>query len=94
MSRTVTAHLFHSLNGVVESPNLWQFGAFGPEEGELMGRSLAPATEVVMGTTLWKEWSEYWPNADDPFGSFISTRCPSTSSHQRCPATCPGTARS
>src|SRR5690348_14431040 len=33
MARKTTAHLFHSVNGVVESPNLFQFDAFGPEEG-------------------------------------------------------------
>ena len=74
MSRQVTAHLFHSVNGVVESPNLWQFGAFGPEEGAMMGQVLTPITEVVIGRGLWQEWSEFWPahEADDPFGSWIN----------------------
>lgn len=72
MARKTTAHLFHSLNGVVESPNLWQFDAFGPEEGELMGKAIMPVTDVVIGRKLWQEWSEYWPGADDPFGSFIN----------------------
>lgn len=72
MSRKVTAHLFHSVNGVVESPNLWQFDAFGPEEGELMGKVIGPVTDVVIGRKLWQEWSEYWPGAEDPFGAFIN----------------------
>ena len=72
MARTVTAHLFHSLNDVVESPNLWQFDAFGPEEGEMMGQTIAPVTDVVIGRKLWQEWSEYWPGADDPFGAWIN----------------------
>lgn len=72
MARKTTAHLFHSLNGVVESPNLWQFDAFGPEEGELMAKTIMPVTDVVIGRKLWQEWSEYWPGADDPFGSFIN----------------------
>lgn len=72
MARKTTAHLFHSLNGVVESPNLWQFDAFGPEEGELMGKAITPVTDVVIGRKLWQEWSQYWPGADDPFGSFIN----------------------
>ncbi len=37
MARTVIAHLFSSVNGVSESPNEWQFDAFGPEEGEMLG---------------------------------------------------------
>ncbi len=72
MSRKVTAHLFHSVNGVVESPNLWQFDAFGPEEGQLMGQVIGPVTDVVIGRKLWQEWAEYWPSADDPFGQFIN----------------------
>lgn len=72
MPRTVTAHLFHSLDGVVESPNLWQFDAFGPEEGQLMGEVLGPVTEVVIGRQLWQEWSDYWPQAEDPFAQFIN----------------------
>ena len=72
MTRTTTAHLFSSVNGVVENPNLFQFDAFGPEEGELMTRTIGPVTDVVMGSTLWKEWSEYWPGADDPFAEWIN----------------------
>jgi RNA polymerase sigma-70 factor (ECF subfamily) len=72
MTRRTTAHLFHSLNGVVESPNLWQFDAFGPEEGQMMGKAIGGVTDVVIGRKLWQEWSHYWPEADDPFGSFIN----------------------
>jgi RNA polymerase sigma-70 factor (ECF subfamily) len=74
MSRKTTAHLFCSVNGVVESPNLWQFDAFGPEEGEMMGRALAGGTDVVIGRKLWEEWSQFWASApaDDPFGQFIN----------------------
>lgn len=72
MSRTVMAHLFHSVDGVVESPNLWQFDAFGPDEGAMMSEGIAGVTDVVIGRTLWEEWSQYWPGHDDPFGAFIN----------------------
>lgn len=72
MTRTVTAHLFSSVNGVVEDPNLWQFNAFGPEEGALMGRSLADVTDVVIGAELWRQWSDFWADNDDDFGAFIN----------------------
>ncbi|HTZ44903.1 MAG TPA: dihydrofolate reductase family protein [Jatrophihabitans sp.] len=72
MSRTTSAHFFCSVNGVVESPNLFQFDAFGPEEGAMMGRAIGPVTDVIIGRKLWQEWSEYWPSADDPFGQFIN----------------------
>jgi RNA polymerase sigma-70 factor (ECF subfamily) len=72
MTRRTTAHLFSSVNGVVESPNLFQFDAFGAEEGQMMGRVIGGVTDVVIGRRLWQEWSQYWPGADDPFGSFIN----------------------
>jgi dihydrofolate reductase len=74
MTRRLTAHLFCSVNGVAESPNLWQFDAFGPEEGQMMGRAISGGTDVVIGRKLWQEWSQYWPDADasDPFGQFIN----------------------
>lgn len=75
MSRNVTAHLFYSVNGVSESPDQFQFDAFGQEEGERMGAALAPTTDVVIGRKLWEEWRDYWQNVagpDDPFGSFIN----------------------
>lgn len=72
MTRRTIAHLFSSVNGVVEAPNLFQFDAFGPEEGELMGRTIGPVTDVIIGRVLWQEWSQFWPGADDPFGQFIN----------------------
>jgi dihydrofolate reductase len=74
MTRTTTAHLFCSVNGVVEAPNLWQFDAFGPEEGAMMGRAISGVTDVVIGRKLWQEWSQFWQSAgtDDPFGQFIN----------------------
>jgi dihydrofolate reductase len=72
MPRRVVAHLFSSVNGVVESPEHWQFDAFGPEEGQLMGEVIGSVTDVVIGRRLWQEWSQFWPGADDPFGQFIN----------------------
>lgn len=74
MTRTASAHLFSSLNGVSENPHLFQFDRFGEEEGALMGASLAGVTDVVIGRVLWEQWSEYWqsPEADDGFGDFIN----------------------
>ncbi|WP_291478322.1 dihydrofolate reductase family protein [Corynebacterium sp.] len=69
MSRTTIAHLFHSLDGVVEDPHLWQFDCFGEEDGTAMDASLAPVTDAVIGGTLWREWLGHWPaaeRADEP----------------------------
>jgi len=72
MARKTTAHLFSSINGVVESPNLFQFDSFGPEEGQLMDKAIGGVTDVVIGRKLWQEWSSYWPTAKDEFGAFIN----------------------
>jgi RNA polymerase sigma-70 factor (ECF subfamily) len=74
MSRKVIAHLFSSVNGVVEAPDQWQFDRFGPEEMELMGTAISDVTDVVIGRKLWEEWSQYWQSAgaDDAFGAFIN----------------------
>lgn len=72
MSRRVTSHLFHSLDGVVENPHLWQYDAFGAEEGQMMDQALAPVTDAVIGRQLWQEWKDYWPTADDEFGQWIN----------------------
>jgi len=72
MTRTTSAHLFHSVNGVVEDPHLWQFDAFGADEAQLMTDSLAPVTDTIIGRKLWQEWSEYWATADDPFGEWVN----------------------
>lgn len=72
MSRKITAHLFRSVDGVSESPDRWQFDAFGPEEGQMMGESIGSVTDAVIGRKLWQEWSEYWPTADDPFAAWIN----------------------
>ncbi|AXH95740.1 dihydrofolate reductase family protein [Ornithinimicrobium avium] len=72
MARKVTAHLFSSVNGVVESPDRWQFDSFGPDDMAGMGAAIADVTDVVLGRKLWQEWADYWPGADDPFGAFIN----------------------
>lgn len=74
MARTVAAHLFHAVNGVAESPDQWQYDAFGPEEMELMSGSIGTVTDVVIGRRLWQEWSQYWPQAQEgePFAAFIN----------------------
>jgi len=72
--RKVTAGLFYSLDGVVESPNLWQFDSFDAEMGEELGAVISRVDTVLLGRVGYQEWSGYWPTAaaDDPFGGFIN----------------------
>lgn len=73
--RKLSAGLFHSVDGVVEAPNLWQFDAFDDELGALLGKVMASVDTVLMGRVGYAEWAGYWPNAeaDQDFAGFINT---------------------
>lgn len=70
--RQVTAHLFSSIDGQVESPHTLQFGLFGPYEAEMMTTAMAPVDVGIMGATIYREWSQYWPGKTDDFGPIIN----------------------
>ena len=72
--RKLTAGLFHSVDGVVEAPNLWQFDAFDDELGALLTRVLEATDAVLLGRKGYEEWAGYWPTAqaDADFADFIN----------------------
>ena len=72
--RTVTAGLFHSVDGVVEAPDQWQFDSFDDELGQSMGGFMSRTTTAVMGRVAYESWSDHFGNAgaDDPFAGFIN----------------------
>lgn len=71
--RRVTAHLFHSLDGIVSAPHFFQFDSFDADLGAAMDRALAPVDTVVLGRVAYQEWAAYWPaNPGDEFGDFIN----------------------
>lgn len=70
--RRITAHLFSSADGNVESPNLFQFDSFDDECGQAMGVALATADTTILGRVLYGEWSDYFPKAADPFADWIN----------------------
>jgi dihydrofolate reductase len=72
--RKVTAGLFHSLDGAVESPDQWQFDRFDDELGALLGGVLGRTDTVIMGRKGFVEWANWWPNAesDAGFADFIN----------------------
>lgn len=72
--RKLTAGLFHSVDGVVEAPNLWQFDAFDAELGQMLGAIMGQVDTVLMGRVGYQEWAGYWPNAtaDGDFAGFIN----------------------
>lgn len=72
--RKLTAGLFHSIDGVVEAPDQWQFDAFDDDLGALLGRVLEATDTVLIGRKGYEEWAGYWPTApeDGGFGAFIT----------------------
>ncbi|MBJ3786534.1 dihydrofolate reductase family protein [Devosia sediminis] len=72
--RKVTAGLFHSVDGVVEAPDQFQFDSFDDELGALLGGVMGEVDTVLLGRVGWSEWAGYWPTAehDQDFGAFIN----------------------
>jgi dihydrofolate reductase len=73
--RKISAGLFMSLDGVVESPDKFVFPYFTDEVGAAIGELISAADTMLMGRKLYDEWSVYWPGktgADDPFAGTIN----------------------
>jgi dihydrofolate reductase len=71
--RKVTAGLFASVDGVVESPNLWQFDSFDEELGAGLTTMIERVDTVLLGRVGYEQWSGHWPGASDPFADFINS---------------------
>jgi dihydrofolate reductase len=68
----IAAALFTTLDGSAERPDQWH----GPYFDEAMGRAVDAHTSrcegYLMGRALYDQWSQYWPQAEDPFRDFIN----------------------
>jgi dihydrofolate reductase len=73
--RKVTAGLFVSLDGVVESPDKWQFPYFNDEMGEAVGAAMAASDAMLLGRVTYQEFASYWPGVsseDQPFAAYMN----------------------
>lgn len=72
--RTVSTALFHSVDGVVEDPHLFQHDSFDADLGAAMDAALAPARTVLLGRVTYEQWAAYWPTSPggDDFADFIN----------------------
>ncbi len=70
----IVSNFFISMDGVVERPDQWHFPYFDDEMGQIVGSGMETATAMLMGRTLYGEWSQYWPSQTDdvPFASHIN----------------------
>lgn len=63
----IVANFFISLDGVVESPDQWHFPYWNDEMGAVIQAGMQTSAGMLMGRTLYEEWSAYWTTTDqDP----------------------------
>jgi dihydrofolate reductase len=72
--RKIIAGLFMSLDGVVESPEQWQFPYFNDEMGQALGSSMAASDTLLLGRRTYQEFAAVWPGrgSDDPVGAYMN----------------------
>jgi dihydrofolate reductase len=72
--RKIVAGLFMSLDGVVESPEQWQFPYFNDEMGQALGSSMAASDTLLLGRRTYQEFAAVWPGrgSDDPVGAYLN----------------------
>ena len=71
--RKVVAGLFISLDGVIESPDKWQFDHFDDDMLANMGAHIAAEDTILLGRVTYQEWAPYWPTStDEPYASHIN----------------------
>ena len=73
--RKVTAGLFISLDGVVESPEQWHFPYVNDGMMEVIGSAMAAADAILLGRVTYQEFAAYWPGVsaeDEPMAAYMN----------------------
>ena len=71
--RKVVSWLFASLDGVVESPDKWQFDVFDEDMGAAITSQMEAEDAMLMGRVTYQEFGSFWPTStDEPFASHIN----------------------
>jgi dihydrofolate reductase len=80
----IVSNFFISMDGVVERPDQWHFPYFDDEMGQIVGAGMETSKAMLMGRTLYGEWSQYWPTQTDdvPFASHINGLAKYVLSHE------------
>jgi dihydrofolate reductase len=73
--RKIVAGLFLSLDGVMESPEQWQFPYFNDEMGQAIAAQMAESDTMLLGRRTYQEFAAYWPNqpSDAPMAELMNT---------------------
>src|SRR3954471_4227517 len=62
--RKVVAHLFISLDGVVEAPDQWHFPYFNDEMGAAVDAQLGAADTILIGRKTYDTFAGAWPQRE------------------------------
>lgn len=60
--RKVVVSEFVTLDGVMGSPERWNFPYFNDEMGGAIGAAMAEADAMLIGRVTYEEWAAYWPS--------------------------------
>jgi dihydrofolate reductase len=72
--RKVVAGLFITLDGVTESPNLWQ-ETFDEDMAADLQSGISEVDTILLGRATYQYWEPYWPTTsnNETFARFINT---------------------
>lgn len=72
--RKIVAGLFLTVDGVMESPEQWQFPYFNDEMGADVAEKMAAADCMLLGRKTYEEFASYWPEqgGDVPFADVMN----------------------
>lgn len=63
--RKIYSALFMSLDGIVESPEKWQFDHFDGDMAQALATHTAEEDTILLGRITYEEWANYWPTSTD-----------------------------
>lgn len=62
-----------TLDGVVESPDIWEFDSFDDDMRADLGSQISGEDAMLLGRATYQEWEPYWPTSTiEPFASHIN----------------------
>jgi dihydrofolate reductase len=71
--RTLTAHYFISLDGVVDSPHEWHFRYADQQVQDVVAAGTDGVDALLMGRRTYEEWAAFWPGQSGyPLADFIN----------------------
>ncbi|OLF12942.1 riboflavin biosynthesis protein RibD [Actinophytocola xinjiangensis] len=65
--RQISAWLFYSLDGAVDSPDQWQFD-YDDEMSADLNAGQERQDAILLGRGTYAEWADYWPTAPQEIG--------------------------